>query len=147
MTPPASRSSTTPAAPGYAAANRVSIVSAKPVHSLISRGVRGCVGVSTHDIDQARRARDDGADLIGCGPMFPSETKAFDEFVGPKFIADVTAAMTLPAFAIGGITAENASQISGGRVAVSRAITHAEQPEHAARQLKAALAAAESPTA
>ena len=104
------------------------------------------VGVSTHDMRQARRAREDGADYIGCGPTFPSDTKAFDEFVGPALIASVTEAMTLPAFAIGGITPENAGQIAGGRVAVSRAVTHAEQPEHAAKQLRAALARLESPT-
>ena len=95
------------------------------------------VGVSTHSLAQAEAARHAGADYIGCGPTFPSQTKAFDAFVGPDLIASVSARMTLPAFAIGGITADNAGGLP--RVAVSRAITHAEQPEYAAKQIHAAL--------
>lgn len=34
-------------------------------------GPHRLVGVSTHDLAQARRALTDGADYIGCGPTFP----------------------------------------------------------------------------
>ena len=104
------------------------------------------LGVSTHSLDQAMAAREAGADLIGCGPTFPSQTKAFDTFVGPDLITAVTASMTLPAFAIGGITPDNAAQIAGGRAAVSRAITHAEHPEPAAKALRAVLDAVNAST-
>ncbi len=43
-------------------------------------GHRLVVGVSTHDIHQARQALQRGADYIGCGPSFPSQTKSFEHF-------------------------------------------------------------------
>ena len=50
-------------------------------------GPRRLVGVSTHSIEQARRAVLDGASYIGVGPTFPSGTKAFPEFPGPTLLA------------------------------------------------------------
>ena len=99
------------------------------------------VGVSTHSPEQAEAARAAGADYIGCGPTFPSQTKTFDAFVGPDFYRRVTEQISLPAFAIGGLTAANAGKLHAEtpRIAVSRAITHAEHPEFAARQLRDAL--------
>jgi thiamine-phosphate pyrophosphorylase len=65
------------------------------------------VGVSTHSIEQARQAVLDGASYLGCGPTFPSETKHFDHFPGLDFLRQVAAEISLPAFAIGGITLEH----------------------------------------
>jgi len=45
------------------------------------------VGVSTHSIEQARTAVLDGADYLGVGPVFPSQTKQFDDFVGLDLFA------------------------------------------------------------
>lgn len=82
------------------------------------------IGVSTHNIEQARQAVADGADYIGCGPTFPSQTKRFDHYPGPDFLRQVATEIKLPAFAIGGITLENLEQVLGTgvkRVAVSGA--------------------------
>ncbi len=49
------------------------------------------VGVSTHDVDQVSAARVDGADYIGCGPVFPSGTKQFSDVAGTDFLRQVTA--------------------------------------------------------
>lgn len=84
------------------------------------------IGVSTHTLEQARQAVLDGANYIGCGPTFPSATKHFDNFPGPAFLTEVAAEISLPAFAIGGITLENLPQVLATgftRVAVSSAIT------------------------
>jgi thiamine-phosphate pyrophosphorylase len=89
-------------------------------------GPQMLIGVSTHSIEQARRAVLDGANYIGCGPVFPSYTKHFDDYPGVDFLRQVAAEISLPAFAIGGITRENlALVLSTGctRVAVSGAIT------------------------
>ncbi len=92
------------------------------------RGIGGgemLVGVSTHNIEQARQAVLDGANYIGVGPTFASSTKQFDDFPGLDFIRQVAAEIRLPAFAIGGITLDNVSQvIEAGlhRVAASAAI-------------------------
>jgi thiamine-phosphate pyrophosphorylase len=101
-------------------------------------GPRRLVGVSTHSIDQARKAVLDGADYLGIGPVFPSATKSFDSLAGLEFVRQVAAEITLPWFAIGGINAENvAAVIEAGakRIAVSNAILSVEDPAAAARTL------------
>ena len=42
------------------------------------------VGVSTHSIEQARQAVLNGADYLGVGPTFPSNTKSFARATFPK---------------------------------------------------------------
>jgi thiamine-phosphate pyrophosphorylase len=88
-------------------------------------GGRLKIGVSTHDLHQARQAQAGGADYIGCGPTFPSNTKGFKQYAGVEFLAEVAKEIELPAYAIGGIDAGNVSQvIQAGfrRVAVGGAI-------------------------
>ena len=100
------------------------------------------VGVSTHAIEQARQAVLDGADYLGMGPVFSSRTKSFDEFAGPTYLMQVTAEISLPAFAIGGIGLANIAQVlSAGarRIAVSSEICSAEDPQRVAAHLKETL--------
>jgi thiamine-phosphate pyrophosphorylase len=100
------------------------------------------VGVSTHSVEQARQAVLDGASYIGCGPTFPSSTKQFDSFPGLPFLREVAAEISLPAFAIGGITLENIGQtLATGilRVAVSGAVANARKPADEVRALLAKL--------
>ena len=83
------------------------------------------IGVSSHTIEQARQAVLDGANYLGCGPTFPSQTKHFDRFPGLNFLRQVAAEISLPAFAIGGINRENLQQVlSTGikRIAVGGAL-------------------------
>lgn len=101
-------------------------------------GTRGLVGVSTHSLEQAHAAVLDGADYLGVGPTFPSGTKQFSEFTGVELLRSVAEEISLPAFAIGGITAANVSEVlTAGftRIAVSGAISSAEDPAAAAREL------------
>ncbi len=115
-------------------------VSVKDARRIVGPG--SLVGVSTHTIEQARAAVLDGANYIGVGPTFASETKSFDHFPGLELLRAVAAEIRLPAFAIGGINAENlAAALSTGlsRIAASAAITSAPDPAEAARQLLAAL--------
>jgi len=89
------------------------------------------IGVSTHMLEQVRQAVLDGASYIGVGPTFPSGTKDFASFPGPKFVREAIAATSLPAFAIGGITVENIGQVAATgveRVAVSQTICQAPSP-------------------
>lgn len=105
-------------------------------------GARALVGVSTHNIEQARQAVLDGADYIGCGPTFPSQTKQFAEFAGLEFLRQVAGEIRLPAFAIGGINEENLDAVLATgfrRVAVSAAVIEAPDPAAAARRLLARL--------
>lgn len=105
-------------------------------------GPEAWVGVSTHNLEQARAALLAGADYLGVGPTFPSDTKKFDEFPGLPFVSAVAALTSRPAFAIGGIGPNNIQDVAAAglrRVAVGRAISAAEEPRTAAELLKAAL--------
>ncbi len=73
----------------------------------------------------------DGANYIGVGPTFPSGTKHFDAFPGLDLLRAVAAEIRLPAFAIGGITLDNLSEVLAtgiSRVAISGAIAAAADP-------------------
>jgi thiamine-phosphate pyrophosphorylase len=106
-------------------------------------GASKLVGVSTHSIGQARRAVLDGANYIGCGPTFPSQTKQFDDFPGPRFLREAASEISLPAFAIGGIGLDNVEQVLAtgfSRLAVGAEITNALDPKSRAKQLQALAA-------
>ena len=105
------------------------------------------VGMSTHDIDQARTAVLDGADYLGVGPTFPSTTKSFTDFSGLDFVKEIANEVSLPAFAIGGITPDNARKVAEHgihRVAVQATLQNlADSPilNDTITNLKSALAA------
>jgi thiamine-phosphate pyrophosphorylase len=100
------------------------------------------IGVSTHDLQQIDQAIADGADYIGCGPTFPTSTKAFTSFPGLDFLQQAAERSTVPAFAIGGIQLENlASVLKTGitRIAVSSGILVASEPMQVAAAMKSML--------
>ena len=112
----------------------------KEVRQLV--GANCLVGVSTHNIEQARQAVLDGANYLGVGPVFPSRTKSFQQFPGLPFLQQVACEVRLPAFAIGGINLENAGSVleSGiGRLAVAAAVTEAADMAAAVRDLRRIL--------
>lgn len=97
------------------------------------------VGKSTHSLDQAKAARDEGADYIGIGPVFATPTKPTCEPVGLELVRSVTSQVKTPHVAIGGINADNVSQVivaGARRVAVVRALSAAADPEAEAKKLK-----------
>jgi len=103
------------------------------------------VGRSTHSPAQARAAMNEGADYIGVGPMFATDTKNAGPPAGPALLREVAQAVPLPRVAIGGITIENVDQVieAGARcVAVSSAVCAAADPQAAARALRDRLDAA-----
>lgn len=100
------------------------------------------VGVSTHSLQQAFAAQTDGADYIGVGPTFPSATKSFAEYPGLELVRQVFANVPLPAFAIGGINAENLSEViqaGGGRVAVTACVSSSPDPASVLGTLRASM--------
>ena len=101
-------------------------------------GPRKLIGVSTHSLEQARRAVFSGANYLGAGPVFPSKTKDFDVFAGLQYLREATAEVRLPLFAIGGIGIENLQQVmdaGADRIAVSSAVVGAPDPCQAAGEL------------
>jgi thiamine-phosphate pyrophosphorylase len=70
------------------------------------------IGISTHDIEQARQAQRDGADYIGFGPMFGTHTKNTGYSArGIDMLEAIRTAVTIPIVAIGGINEQNVSQV------------------------------------
>lgn len=105
-------------------------------------GAARLIGISTHSIEQARDAVLAGANYIGVGPVFPSQTKPFDSHVGLDLIAAVAKEIQLPAFAIGGITLDNVRDVCAAgqsRVAVQNAIVGADNPGRVATEFIALL--------
>jgi thiamine-phosphate pyrophosphorylase len=106
-------------------------------------GAEMLIGVSTHNMEQARQAVLDGANYIGCGPVFPSSTKQFKRFPGVNFLKQVAAEISLPAFAIGGIRGSNLHKVLASgftRIAVGSAVMSAQDRSKAARTLLTAMA-------
>jgi thiamine-phosphate pyrophosphorylase len=96
------------------------------------------VGISTHNIEQARQAVLDGASYLGFGPVFPSGTKHFAQFPGLELLRQAAAEIALPAFAIGGITLENLPQVLGtgfSRVAVGGTVAASQDAAETVQRL------------
>ncbi len=109
------------------------------------------VGVSTHHINQARQAVLEGANYLGAGPTFASNTKQFEDFPGLDYLRQVATEIALPTFAIGGIDKQNLPAVLATgttRVAVAGAITGAQDAsETASAMLKQLKNASDAKTA
>jgi thiamine-phosphate pyrophosphorylase len=109
-------------------------------------GSDALVGVSTHDAAELARALADGADYVGVGSVFPTATKGRAVPVsGAAALAPLAAraeAAGVPAFAIGGITPQNAAVVTAAgfrRVATCAGVVAADEPAAAARAILTAL--------
>ena len=104
------------------------------------------IGVSTHNLEEFRRAAATSADYIAVGPIFATTSKANpDPVVGLDFIRQVRPLTDKPIVAIGGITLErSASVVAAGAdsVAVIRDVLCAAKPAERARRYLETLDAA-----
>jgi thiamine-phosphate pyrophosphorylase len=98
-------------------------------------GPDALIGVSTHDATELACALADGADYVGVGSVFATSTKGRYVLVsGASALAPLAAkaeAAGVPAFAIGGITAENVGDVVAAgfrRVAVCAGVLSALDP-------------------
>lgn len=70
------------------------------------------IGISTHDLTQARDAEKNGADYIGFGPIFGSTTKDTGYLPrGLEMLREIRQAVKIPIVAIGGITENNVAEV------------------------------------
>jgi len=101
------------------------------------------IGLSTHDLAQARAARARGADIIGFGPVFATATKLNPSpVVGVDGLRAAIAESALPVVAIGGIGLANVAQVRAAGctlAAVISAVCGAPDPRVAAEDLHRAL--------
>ena len=102
------------------------------------------LGRSVHNPQEARTAIHDAADYAVVGTIFPTTSKPGHAGDGLDHLRALAAALApIPAYAIGGITAQNAAHaIAAGAhgVAVRSAILGDDDPAAAARAIAAAIA-------
>ncbi len=97
-------------------AEAVRVRSAARAHAL-------AIGVSAHDLEQAKAAVARGADHIGFGPVFQTQTKAdADPAVGLSALREVAEAIRVPVVAIGGITLDNVAAVARAGASAAAAI-------------------------
>ena len=108
-------------------------------------GPNKIVGVSAGTVAEAIQAQADGADYIGVGAVYATDSKAdAGAPIGPDGLAPVVRAVSIPAVAIGGIGPGNAAAcITAGAagVAVISAVVAADDIAAAARRIKDVLGA------
>jgi len=101
------------------------------------------IGISTHSPEQLDAALRLEADQLSVGPVWETPTKSGRPPTGLEYVRYAAAhAAERPWFAIGGIDLENVERVVAAgarRIVVVRAIRDAEDPERAARRLRAAL--------
>ena len=106
-------------------------------------GPGAVVGRSAGGVAAALEAVRGGADYLGVGAVYATPTKPEGEVAGLELIRALAREnLGVPWFAIGGVTLETAPQVAEAGVpgfAVVRAVLDAEDPENAARMLRALL--------
>lgn len=112
----------------------------EPVWAVREKIGNKILGVSVHSMEEAASSLEAGADYFGIGPVFPTKTKADAKPSRGTLVIEQLRknGYTVPIVGIGGITSENAqSVIKAGAdgVSVITAISHAESPKEAAREL------------
>jgi thiamine-phosphate pyrophosphorylase len=116
---------------------------ATPAQARAAVGSERIVGRSTHAPAQAAEAdADPDVDYLAVGPVHATPTKPGRPAAGLEYVAYAASSVGKPWFAIGGIDAGTVHAVverGASRIVVVRAITEAEDPERAARALRAAL--------
>ncbi len=106
------------------------------------------IGISTHNLSQAKEAEQGGADYIGFGPIFGTNTKqtGYDPR-GLTMLQEIRKAISLPIVAIGGISEDNVRQVwQAGADAVAM-ISNLMGAENIAEKVRSILALAQTSSA
>lgn len=102
-------------------------------------GAKKIIGVSVKTVEQAKKAVLEGADYLGVGPVFKTQTKTdAGESLGVSVIEKIVQEIDIPVVGIGGITKENASEVirvGAKGIAVVSAIMGKQNPEKEAKEL------------
>ena len=106
------------------------------------------IGATAKTVEQAQAAQAAGADYLGVGAVFPSPTKQNAIRITAEALREICSSVSIPAVAIGGITAENAPSLKGcgmAGIAVVSAIFGAADIEKAAAGLRSLADAITAP--
>lgn len=96
------------------------------------------IGVSTSTVEESKKAQMDGADYLGCGAVYPTETKKDATHVTKDTLKEISENVDIPVVAIGGIKLDNAETLANtgikGLCFVSE-IMNADNPESMSAKL------------
>lgn len=102
-------------------------------------GTKAIIGVSCQTLEHARWAQREGADYIGFGSIFKTQTKPGRVPMDLEVLKKVVRDIKIPVFAIGGISQNNIKSLRGwgvSRVAVCRDICQAKDVVLRVRTIK-----------
>jgi thiamine-phosphate diphosphorylase len=105
-------------------------------------GEEAIIGVSCQNWDQARRAEQEGADYVGFGSVFSTQTKPERSPMDLKTLPRVFKDIRIPVFAIGGINQMNIPQLQKlgvKRVAICRDICESGDVSKKVKDIKSLL--------
>ena len=97
------------------------------------------IGVSAHNVEEARRAVSNGADYLGVGAVFSTSTKDDVDVLSKETLKDICLAVDVPVVAIGGINQDNILELKGtgvDGVAVVSAIFSSENIVETCKKLR-----------
>jgi len=98
------------------------------------------IGASSHNLMEALKAEQDGADYVNIGPIFPTKTKENTvPFLGPGAVSEIGPQLTVPFTTMGGIHPDNIGRVleaGARRVAMITGITRAQDITERVRQLR-----------
>lgn len=102
-------------------------------------GPQKIIGISTHSLQEAKEAKQNGADFILFGPVYFTASKAaYGDPQGLAALKTIVDNISLPVYAIGGIKAENIKSTKNcgvQGVALISAIVSAENPKEATQTI------------
>jgi len=98
------------------------------------------IGATAKTVEQARRAKEEGADYLGVGAIYPTTTKVVTVITEVSVLNDIARETGMPTVAIGGLNASNMhilyDSMADG-IAVVSAIMKSPDPQGATQALKA----------
>lgn len=97
------------------------------------------IGVSAHNIKEALKAQNDGADYLGCGSVFNTSTKNNVTSLKIQELREIKEKVNIPVVAIGGINEKNVLELRGtgiDGIAIVSAILGKDNIKKAAEELK-----------
>ena len=112
------------------------------IPAAVARGMLGpdaIIGVSAHTCEETLAAEKDGADYLGVGAIYPTNSKDNASEVGLKMLKEIRQISKLPIVGIGGINVNNYGQVRAAGAqgaAIISGILGAENIEEEVRKIK-----------
>jgi thiamine-phosphate pyrophosphorylase len=110
-----------------------------PVDVAVKLAPEMIIGTSTHDVEEARIAEAQGCAYLNIGPIYPTNTKDWqDEYLGLDGLDKIAKTVSVPFTVMGGIKKHHIPELKkhdANIIALVTAVTAAEDPQSAAKEL------------